>query len=121
MAGTSPAMTTELSSLRANGSRECAPDDRLREAIHSAANEEWIASSLTLLAMTGEIRTRLRGHERCEPRSVPGHKLRPPENFFIIFVDAIFTTLFERLFTKLFDVTGANPSGCCVYRACHAD
>jgi len=24
-------------SLRANGSRECAPDDRLREAIHSAA------------------------------------------------------------------------------------
>src|ERR1700731_3184053 len=35
-------------SLRANGSRECAPDDRLREAIHGAANaasEEWIASS----------------------------------------------------------------------------
>jgi hypothetical protein len=24
-------------SLRANGSRECAPDDRLREAIHSTA------------------------------------------------------------------------------------
>jgi hypothetical protein len=24
-------------SLRATGSRECAPDDRLREAIHSAA------------------------------------------------------------------------------------
>jgi hypothetical protein len=34
-------------SLRANGSRECAPDDRLREAIHfSAAMKEWIASSL---------------------------------------------------------------------------
>jgi hypothetical protein len=33
-----------LASLRANGSRECAPDDRLREAIHSAANEAWIAS-----------------------------------------------------------------------------
>ena len=27
-----------LSSLRANGSRECAPDDRLREAIHSHRN-----------------------------------------------------------------------------------
>jgi hypothetical protein len=27
---------TEGPSLRANGSRECAPDDRLREAIHSA-------------------------------------------------------------------------------------
>ena len=34
-------------SLRANGSRECAPDDRLREAIHLAVrrNESWIASS----------------------------------------------------------------------------
>jgi hypothetical protein len=30
--------------LRANGSRECAPDDGLREAIHQAA--EWIASLL---------------------------------------------------------------------------
>jgi hypothetical protein len=28
----------DLPSLRANGSRECAPDDRLREAIHSAAS-----------------------------------------------------------------------------------
>ena len=27
----------EFTSLRANGSRECAPDDRLREAIHLAA------------------------------------------------------------------------------------
>ena len=27
-----------------------------------------------------------------------------PEIFFIIFVDRIFTTLFERLFTKVFDV-----------------
>jgi hypothetical protein len=32
------------SSLRANGSRECAPDDRLREAIYQAAKKEWIAS-----------------------------------------------------------------------------
>src|ERR1700694_6351779 len=28
------------SSLRANGSRECAPDDRLREAIHLAAQRK---------------------------------------------------------------------------------
>src|SRR5712664_617262 len=28
--------TTDSASLRANGSRECAPDDRLREAIHAA-------------------------------------------------------------------------------------
>jgi hypothetical protein len=32
--------------LRANGSRECAPDDRLREAIHEATKKLWIASSL---------------------------------------------------------------------------
>jgi hypothetical protein len=30
----------------ANGSRECAPDDRLREAIHHDAKKGWIASSL---------------------------------------------------------------------------
>jgi hypothetical protein len=32
-------------SLRANGSRECAPDDKLREAIH-LCYQIWIASSL---------------------------------------------------------------------------
>jgi hypothetical protein len=42
-----------LSSLRANGSRERAPDDRLREAIQSGAKQDWIASSQVLLAMTG--------------------------------------------------------------------
>jgi hypothetical protein len=31
--------------LRANGSRDCAPDDRLREAIQ-LTKKEWIASSL---------------------------------------------------------------------------
>jgi hypothetical protein len=43
-------------SLRANGSRECAPDDRLREAIHFAAQrktkKEWIASSLRLRSLS---------------------------------------------------------------------
>src|SRR5205823_13091665 len=39
-------------SLRANGSRECAPDDRLREAIHGRSTKEWIASVASLLAMT---------------------------------------------------------------------
>jgi hypothetical protein len=36
------------SSLRANGSRERAPDDRRREAIqrHRGKTEAWIASSL---------------------------------------------------------------------------
>src|SRR6476469_1985301 len=43
-------------SLRANGSRERAPDDRLREEIHLAARQVWIASSLSLLAMTNSTR-----------------------------------------------------------------
>jgi len=42
-------------------------------------------------------------------------------NFFIIFADAIFTNLFERLFTKVFDVTRANPWISCLCRACNGD
>ena len=56
-----------------------------------------------------------------KPRNDPGNNQHTSQKFFIIFVDAIFTTLFGRLFTKVFDVTGANPSGSCVYRACNAD
>jgi len=39
---------------------------------------------------------------------------------FIIFIDAIFTTLFEPPFTKLFDVTGGTQANPCLYRACNA-
>jgi len=35
--------------------------------------------------------------------------------FFIYFVDAIFTTLFERLFTKSFDRVPENTAGSCLY------
>ena len=38
--------------MRANGSRERAPDDRLREAIQKPLEKVWIASELALLAMT---------------------------------------------------------------------
>jgi hypothetical protein len=31
--------------MRANGPRECAPDDRLRRRTPKAANEEWMAAS----------------------------------------------------------------------------
>jgi hypothetical protein len=37
--------------------------------------------------------------------------------FFIIFVDAIFTTLFERPFTNVFDVMAQTPAPACVYPA----
>src|SRR6476620_3733136 len=43
-------------SLRANGSRECAPDDRLREAIHRATNWGMDCFVAVLLAMTVEKR-----------------------------------------------------------------
>jgi hypothetical protein len=38
--------------LRANGSRECAPDDRLREAIHGSAQFDMDCFVAELLAMT---------------------------------------------------------------------
>jgi hypothetical protein len=52
-------------SLRANGSRECAPDDRLREAIHLSicGAMDCFAS----LAMTGQI-VRLQIHRLATPR-----------------------------------------------------
>jgi hypothetical protein len=45
----------------------------------------------------------------------------PPQNFFIIFGDAIFTTLFLSPFTNTFDVIRANAAIPCVYRAGNAD
>jgi hypothetical protein len=39
------------------------------------------------------------------------------ETFFIIFVDAIFTTLFEHPFTNVFDVMAQTPASACVYPA----
>ena len=44
--------TSHPPSLRANGSRERAPDDRLREAIHSAASRDMDCFVASLLAMT---------------------------------------------------------------------
>ena len=40
---------------------------------------------------------------------------------FSIFVDRIFTNLFEPLFTKLFDAAGADPGFPCVYHGCNGD
>jgi hypothetical protein len=45
---------------------------------------------------------------RRDPGSRGGPDCAPKKILFIIFVDAIFTTLFERLFTNVSDVTGAN-------------
>jgi hypothetical protein len=61
---------TREPSLRANGSRECAPDDRLREAIHGATrcgmdcsvaalpceNASRLSQAVTLLIQTKNIK-----------------------------------------------------------------
>ena len=41
-------------------------------------------------------------------------KIAPAKIFFIIFVDGIFTTLFEWLFTNVFDVTAPTQVIACV-------
>ena len=41
-------------------------------------------------------------------------KIAPAKIFFIIFVDGIFTTLFEWLFTNVFDVTAPTRVIPCV-------
>jgi hypothetical protein len=52
-------------------------------------------------------------------RSDAGNK--PAKNFFIIFVDAIFTILFERLFTNVFDVIAQTTANPCLYPMGNAD
>jgi len=46
-----------------------------------------------------------------------GHR----ENFFIIFVDRIFTTLFDPPFTNVFDAPAPIAAIACLYRAGNAD
>jgi hypothetical protein len=55
------------------------------------------------------------------PRNDAGNKSARRKNFFIIFIDAMFTTLFERPFTKVLEVIAQIAANTCVYRACHAD
>ncbi len=47
--------------------------------------------------------------------------MRAAKNFFILFVDAIFTILFERLFTNVFDVTAQPLAKPWLYPVCNAD
>jgi hypothetical protein len=51
------------------------------------------------------------------PVAARGKNSRAAKILFIIFVDAIFTTLLERLFTKVFDVIKQTPAMACVYPA----
>ncbi|HEX9359927.1 MAG TPA: hypothetical protein VF922_00070 [Bradyrhizobium sp.] len=55
-----------------------------------------------------------------ETRSDAGETSRR-RKIFIIFVDRIFTTLFECPFTNVFIVTARAQAIPCVYRKCNAD
>jgi len=60
--------------------------------------------------------------EPLRPRIDAENKIRaPPQFLFIIFVDAIFTNLFERLFTNVFDVIAQTAAIPCLYLACTTD
>jgi hypothetical protein len=48
------------------------------------------------------------------------HITKGTQNFFTVFVDAIFTTLVERLFTNALDVIDANSVKGCVCCTRHA-
>jgi hypothetical protein len=63
-----------------------------------------------------EIRT---GRAKRGPFCFCDHGTR--EKFFIIFVDAMFTTLLKPLFTSTFDVIAVKRSRGCLCRARHAD
>jgi hypothetical protein len=43
------------------------------------------------------------------------------ENFFVPFVNAMFTTFMRVRFTNVFDHTARNPASACVWRARIAD
>ncbi len=78
------------------------PTGSATEQTSFASVQSWIASLRPVVARSEEIR-------------------QTAKFFFTIFVDAIFTTLFERLFTKLFDAETQTTALCCVYLARHAD
>jgi hypothetical protein len=48
-------------------------------------------------------------------------KFAASKKSFIIFLHAIFTTLFMCLFTNVFDEVAQTPANSCVYRMCNAD
>jgi hypothetical protein len=63
-------------------------------------------------------------HEYERRRGWPGrarprrwNRILAAKTFFIIFVDAIFTTFAERLFTNVFDVMAQTLASACVYPA----
>jgi hypothetical protein len=99
----SPAMTMELSSLRGA----------------LATKQSTLAF---FLSHDGLLRVARNDGMRTPPAPAnTGTRNYAGANFFISCIDAIFTTLFARPFTKLFDVNRAKPGNTCLWRAGNAD
>jgi len=94
------------------------PDDRLRdEAIQSfRVALDRFAEPVIGPRFCADPLARKDGCLSLRDRSRAACKI-----LFIIFVDATFTTLLGRLFTRAGDVIGAHCAKCCVWRARHAD
>jgi hypothetical protein len=90
------------------------------EAIHLSVGP-WRHGLLRGARHRARIRATRWLNDAAHPVMMRHRKRAPPKNFFIISVDRIFTTLFQRLFTNAFDVTAQTAAFACVYRACHAD
>jgi hypothetical protein len=78
------------------------------------------------MAGTSSAKTRfalLPGHDdgTDAPRVASRCSALAAKNFFIIFVDAIFTILLERLFTNVFDVIAETIANPCLYPMGNAD
>ena len=100
MAGTSPAMTMELAAVIARSASD--------EAIHPSAMP---SDGLLRCARNDvEVPVVTRRHLLDVP-AVPAFARR---NFFIIFVDGIFTTFIERPFTNTSHAIGKAPAIACV-------
>jgi hypothetical protein len=76
------------------------------------------------MAGTFSAKTRfalLPSHDDGTPQRSGETNLHAAKNVFIIFVDAIFTTLFEHPFTNVFDVIAQTIANACPYPTGKAD
>jgi hypothetical protein len=72
--------------------------------------------------MIFKLRHNFTSRKRLPPSKYPEQKFPLVKNaFFIIFVDGIFTTSFQRPFTNVFDRTGRMRAAPCVCLAGNAD
>jgi hypothetical protein len=101
-------------------SRFCKRKSRHRErsgAIHFTAER----MHGLLRCARNDVESSARRHLATFASRHHGSRIHAARNFFIIFVDGIFTTFIARLFTNTSDAIRENPAMPCVLHAGHAD